>query len=129
MPETLTLTTPETKPTNPTYMIQGINETWLPVGQETIEILLVGANGEQKRVVYSPLGLIGPTGLVVGGTPSCDDSVACTDDRCDATAGRLSSAQYSKTFLPARAGMLLRPLRMKLIVPKQFRHAFFGVVF
>ena len=26
--------------------------------------------------------------VVVGGTPSCDDSIACTDDSCDATAGR-----------------------------------------
>ncbi len=26
--------------------------------------------------------------VVIGGVPSCDDSVSCTDDRCDAMAGR-----------------------------------------
>lgn len=70
MAETLTLTIAETKPANPKYDIAGINETWLPAGQEAIEIRLVGVNGEVKTVLYGPLGLIGPTGLVVPGSPT-----------------------------------------------------------
>jgi len=68
MPEQLDLTTPETTPANPRYVITGINETWLPAGQEAIEIRLLGANGEAKTVRYGPTGLIGPTGLVVPGS-------------------------------------------------------------
>jgi len=46
---------------------------------------------------------------VVGGTPSCDDSIACTDDRCDATAGRCAHAPNdmrcpSDTFCAGESG-------------------------
>lgn len=70
MAESLTLTTPEAKPANPKYDIAGIRERWLPLGQEAIEIDLLGQNGEAKTVLYGPLGLIGPTGLIVAGTPT-----------------------------------------------------------
>ena len=68
--EQLDLTTPETPPANPRYVITGINEVWLPVGQEAIEIRLLGANGEVKTVRYGPTGLLAPTGLVVPGSPT-----------------------------------------------------------
>ncbi|MBK6533479.1 MAG: hypothetical protein IPF99_28980 [Deltaproteobacteria bacterium] len=47
--------------------------------------------------------------VVVGGTPSCDDSVACTDDSCDATAGRCVHAPNdmrcpSDTFCAGETG-------------------------
>lgn len=70
MAETLTLTTPETKPTNPTYVISGINERWLPVGQESIEISLLGANGEVKTILYGPLGLVSLSGTIVPASPT-----------------------------------------------------------
>jgi hypothetical protein len=70
MTESITLATPETKPANPKYDISGIRERWLPVGQESFEVELLGQNGEVRTVLYGPLGLIGPTGLVVAGSPT-----------------------------------------------------------
>jgi hypothetical protein len=70
MAETLTLTVAETKPANPKYDIAGINETWLPAGQEAIEIRLLGANGEVRTILYGPLGAINQAGGVVAGSPT-----------------------------------------------------------
>lgn len=65
--ESITLTQPETKPVNQTYTVTGIIEDWLG---GSIVIQLVGANGEVKSARYGPLGLIGPNGQIVPGTPT-----------------------------------------------------------
>lgn len=65
--ETITLTAPETKPANPTYTIVGITEDWQA---GSVEIRLIGANGETRTAFYGAQGLIGANGQIVSGSPT-----------------------------------------------------------